>query len=75
MKKFILSIAASLLLLSGCVTKKSEVTISQVYPFEGRYSSTNVITINGNEAKVKEQDLVVLPGDFSWGTNRYTIFW
>lgn len=58
MKKFIALLGIGLVFCSGCFSTKPGISVSAAYPFEGRYSSSDKIAINGNEAKVKEDESI-----------------
>ena len=59
MKK-ILSIITIALLCCGCITKKAELNISTVYPFEGRYDNSANIIVNGDKIIFDKKDSVWL---------------
>ena len=62
MKKLTLSLALiASLFVSGCFSSKPEqhnLNITAAYSFEGRYSSSDLIEINGNKASFNECDFI-----------------
>lgn len=57
LKKTLIFLLLSLCCVGCFSTKKpSTVSITAAYPFEGRYSAADEITINGIETKVKDSD-------------------
>ena len=68
MKRLILTAILSLC-LCGCFSNKNKtLTVSSVYPFEGRYSSTHEVVIDGKQAEVREKDSI-------WVLSNHTLYY
>lgn len=53
MKKLIV-VALAAAAMTGCITRKQEVSISASYSWEHRYTSADEVTVNGEKIEVAE---------------------
>lgn len=58
-KSFFAMLSISLPLISGCFsTPKHDLRITAIYPFEGRYDSSNIVSINDNKISFAKEDSI-----------------
>ena len=69
MKKVLATAFLSVFLLAGCFSSKNKtLSVSSVYPFEGRYDSTHEIVVDSKKAEIKEKDSV-------WVLSNHTLYY
>lgn len=68
MKRLLLTTIIALC-LCGCFSSKNKtLSVSSVYPFEGRYDSTHEIVIDGEKEQIKEKDSI-------WVLSNHTLYY
>ena len=55
MKRIITFMVLALVLMSGCITRKQQVSISSSYAWEHRYTNADKVIVNGDEIKLNDE--------------------